>query len=246
MPPEVRQAHKTSLITYFRKMRAWNHFGRVYMYVCVFVSFHLANSLPRQRDEARGRKCLCSATSQQLPSERETPSARAQTAAHGTEDSRRCCCWCWWPTRENRTLCSLLGADREGSWLKSSVEVALQVSKVLKPQFPDTAHLKPFSTLQTVGPWPMTSRSLSQEQQIPVPGAATVQRSSGVTWPGAVHTCSSHKITRELVARPQVYPQGWKPEMLGPAQSQNTCLWDIQSAWNRGHRGPIRNSILAL
>lgn len=68
------------------------------------------------------------------------------------------------------------------------------------------------------------------------------------TWPGTstMHTCSSRKPARGLVARCEVYPQGCKSEMLGPAQSQNTCLWDIQTAWNRGHRGPIRNSILAL
>lgn len=36
------------------------------------------------------------------------------------------------------------------------------------------------------------------------------------------------ELTRDLVAKSQVYPQGCKSGMLGPAQ--NTCLWDIQTA----------------
>lgn len=120
-------------------------------------------------------------------------------------------------------------------------------SSVLSPQSTDAIPCEGCSRAHSFPH--LQAQANSRGAAAPCPTAShCAEEHQGWTWPGtsATHTCSSHKLTRDLVARSQVYPQGCKSEMLGPAQSQNICLWDIQTAWNRGHRGPIRNSILAL
>lgn len=145
---------------------------------------------------------------------------------------------------------------KQSSWQTGSAQVTPNTAKPLhgssSPQpgcFPlIPSHTKDAAERTGAHPFPQLQVS-GQGAAAPCSMAShCAEEHQGWTWRGAsvAGMCSSRKLTRDLVARSQVYPQGCKSKMPGPAQSQNTCLWDIQTAWNRGHRGPIRNSILAL
>lgn len=104
---------KQAQITYFQKQE---HEAILEEFTCMFVYlFPSIWQIPSQDRELKpkgGSFCIQSPLNNTLLKKDcyKSPIARAHTASDGMEDKRRCCCF-WWHTRQNRTLCCLLGAN---------------------------------------------------------------------------------------------------------------------------------------
>lgn len=149
MPPEVRQAHKTSSITYFQKQEHEAILEEfTYMFVYLFPSIWQTPSQDRELKPKGGSFCIQSPLSDTLLKQdcHQSPLARARCFE--------------WHRRLEKMLSflmahkgkqdPLLGADLQGDWFQHTVEVSLQVWMVLKPQCPVTSCFKPLLSHKAV------------------------------------------------------------------------------------------------